>query len=207
MKVFVEGANMGIVNMFQRRGWVHSLVDEADLIVFSGGADVSPSLYGETPHPKTMSSKTRDLYCLQIYAYARRRDIPMSGICRGGQFLNVINGGKMYQHVNKHAIGDTHNIKTDDGRNISVTSTHHQMMIPADHAVVLATARESTARDRYLSNHKLITETGAIEDTEVLYYEDSNCLCYQPHPEYVPDTHECQEYYFELLNDYLGVTA
>ena len=131
-KVFVVGHDFGISSMFQQRGWEASSLEDANLVVFTGGADVDPSLYGEENFA-SHSTLARDQREKTIYNQALELGKCMAGICRGGQFLNVMNGGKMIQHVDGHATGRDHKL-TDrvTGEEHSVTSTHHQMMIPND---------------------------------------------------------------------------
>ena len=115
VKVYVEGGDYSIVNMFRENGWfVTKNLEEADLVCFQGGADVSPELYGE---PNTGSYNQWDIDFLSIVLYnnAKRLGIPMVGICRGGQFLNVMAGGKMIQDYPGHAIASTHEIALVEG--------------------------------------------------------------------------------------------
>lgn len=200
--VFIVGQDYSIEQMFIRAGWnlVNTIDDFTDLIQFTGGADVDPSYYGETRHAATQSKPSRDAAEAAIYN-EWVLTVPMAGICRGAQFLNVMNGGKLWQHVTKHAISATHKaFCLDKKESLEVTSTHHQMMIPAMDATVLMTAdlrgQKSTA---------LETVVNSDEDCEAVYYPVTATLCYQPHPEYVSADHPCQEKYFEYLAEYLGV--
>lgn len=200
-KVYVEANDAGIIQMFRQAGYqVVNDINDAELICFSGGADVSPMLYQATKHPRTFSAPARDELCSNIFHSFP--ELPFVGICRGGQFLNVINGGEMWQHVDGHAIQGTHLAKdVSDGKKYQVTSTHHQMMIPAPHAEVIMTADISTRREfEYPSDTDYRKE---LPDIEVVYYEDTNSLCFQPHPEYVSADHECQKFFFLLLEQYL----
>jgi gamma-glutamyl-gamma-aminobutyrate hydrolase PuuD len=71
-----------------------------DGIVFSGGADVDPSLYGADPHPETDSPQARrDAGEMALLRAALERDIPTLAICRGFQLLNVARGGDLVQHL------------------------------------------------------------------------------------------------------------
>jgi gamma-glutamyl-gamma-aminobutyrate hydrolase PuuD len=158
-------------------------LDKADLVVFTGGADVSPELYGEKltdAHPKTRFNKSRDNRDMQLYADALQMRIPMVGICRGAQFLHVMNGGKLYQDVDGHQT--SHSIRTADNLTIdAVTSTHHQMVMSNDRMVVLATARQST--ERWID--KRVSERSAKhDDIEAFLYPETLCLGIQGHPEY-----------------------
>jgi carbamoylphosphate synthase small subunit len=199
-KVYIVGRDYGISNMFLRRGW--TLVDNIDeavsLIQFTGGEDVDPSYYGETKHPQTYSNPRRDAAEAAVYNEWVGK-LPMAGICRGGQFLNVMNGGKMWQHINNHATGQRHDAYCEVTETVySVTSTHHQMMLPAPHAKLLLHARESTLRmgpEEY--------EEGLLVDFEALLYANTQCLCFQPHPEYVSINDECQDLYFNYLEKFI----
>lgn len=133
----------------------NSLFD-ADLVLWTGGHDVTPALYGELPHTRTHTSKARDLNDLMAWNLSGRAKIRL-GICRGAQFLNVINGGSLWQDV-RPSPGDaghsgvhdiiryTFNDLKDPSKGVedqsvySVTSTHHQMMRPGKGAVVMGYA-------------------------------------------------------------------
>lgn len=204
-KVHIINSSDEYVHMFGKMGWeVVGIKDffNADLIQFTGGADVTPMLYGESLHPKTYCSQRRDLEEAGYFAFAQRCSIPMAGICRGGQFLNVMNGGKMYQHANGHAKGREHDLEDRfSGEQLSVTSTHHQMMIPGYNGEIIAVAYESKVKESYDSVF-LANEA----DVEVVYYDNTKSLCFQPHPEF-HNADSTRDYYFELLNRYLGLKA
>jgi len=71
-----------------------------DGIVFSGGADVDPSLYGAEAHPETDSPQARrDAGEMALLRAALERDLPTLAICRGFQLLNVARGGDLIQHL------------------------------------------------------------------------------------------------------------
>ena len=199
-KVHVVGGNGTIEKMFVDRGWkLTNYPFEADLVQFTGGEDVAPQLYGESLHPKTYSGRARDTKEVYLFTILRRANKPMAGICRGAQFLNVMCGGKLYQHVDKHAIQGTHLMVTPMGESIPVTSTHHQMMRPDyETCSVLGTAKEASFRE-YMIGDKIIREDSIGADVEAVYYPRDRVICYQPHPEYLDRDHPCQEYYFELL--------
>ncbi len=203
-KVFIVGRDFGISSMFLRRGWeVVDYVDEnIDLIQFTGGEDVDPSYYGEPRHPRTFSNPRRDAEEAAVYNEWVGK-VSMAGICRGGQFLNVMNGGSMWQHVNNHAIASTHTAYDYRDKEVQVTSTHHQMMRARAGAMLLLSAKETTVFedcDGPRANMEHCLAPTIKPDVEAVVYEDTSCLCFQPHPEYVPINHECQDLYFDYLS-------
>jgi putative glutamine amidotransferase len=77
-----------------------AVLDLIDGLVLVGGADVDPSAYGAEPHPQTNGTvPERDRSELALARRAVERKIPVLGICRGMQLLNVARGGSLRQHV------------------------------------------------------------------------------------------------------------
>ena len=202
--VFIVNGGESYARMFRELGWeVVNYLELADLVQFCGGHDVSPDFYGEHPHPTTSINRGRDVYEAAIYSKALSLGIPMAGICRGGQFLNVLNGGGLYQHVTGHALGTTHDcysVLLDQTR--QVTSTHHQMMIAGDGAFIDGWTLDLSPIKYRCPNGKVEEQTDSLE-AEVIFYEATNCLCFQPHPEYY-GADECRSYFFQAIRHYLG---
>ena len=80
---------------------VDALLEVVDGVLFSGGADLDPTIYGDTEvHPKTYDvHPLRDRFELELITKTIERDIPTFCICRGIQVLNVACGGTLYQDV------------------------------------------------------------------------------------------------------------
>lgn len=71
-----------------------------DGLIVSGGRDVNPELYGQTPAEHTDKPDTkRDALEIALYEVAIAKQIPFLGICRGQQVLNVRSGGTLLQHL------------------------------------------------------------------------------------------------------------
>jgi putative glutamine amidotransferase len=77
-----------------------SLLGRIDALVLSGGPDVDPRRYGESPHSQSDSPRTeRDEFEFALVDEAARSDRPTLAICRGMQVLNVARGGALHQHL------------------------------------------------------------------------------------------------------------
>ncbi len=206
MKVFTlkNYCDRGMKEMFEAEGFevTHSLTDKRDiaLLLFTGGSDVTPFLYGKEAHPLTRFSIHRDKQEIALMRMFST-DFPKVGICRGGQFLNVMSGGAMWQHVDNHAISGTHPIIcVDTGEVVPATSTHHQMMVPGSDAICMAYASESSRYEGEL-NEIVAIENNQGEDTEVLFYHNTNSLCFQPHPEYTSEGSALRKSFFRMLRE------
>ncbi|HEY3008295.1 MAG TPA: gamma-glutamyl-gamma-aminobutyrate hydrolase family protein [Micromonosporaceae bacterium] len=70
-----------------------------DGIMFTGGSDVDPALYGEQPHPTTNVKPERDAAEIVLLRAALAADLPILGICRGMQLMVVAYGGRLHQHL------------------------------------------------------------------------------------------------------------
>lgn len=197
-RTHVIGGNHAIEVIFQQEGaTLVSHLDMADIVVWTGGSDVNPALYGEEKHPSTAFDAKRDEFEKACY---KRAGLKLKvGICRGGQFLNVMNGGSLWQDVDGHAIAGEHPMQYELplggqgvlSRTVLVTSTHHQMMIPNLRAQCeiwgkagISTKKASGIRGQsgqFLCFERSHNTNG---DAEIVYYPKSRSLCFQPHPEY-----------------------
>ena len=75
-------------------------LDLVDGLVLAGGADIDPGSYGAAPHEKTAGTvPERDVYEIALTRGAIERDMPLLGICRGMQLLNIACGGTLLQHL------------------------------------------------------------------------------------------------------------
>jgi putative glutamine amidotransferase len=75
-------------------------LDLIDGLMLIGGADIDPGSYGEEAHPETVDTvPERDAFEIALTRAAIGRDIPVLGICRGMQLINVARGGTLHQHV------------------------------------------------------------------------------------------------------------
>lgn len=206
MKFLMPQQDRYVRDMFIKMG--HSIVDameECDFVVFTGGADVSPHLYGEA-NVYSFCNAERDVFEEQVFLAAKEQGKKMVGICRGSQFLTVMAGGKLWQDVNRHATGFDHVIDTSDkDKLVTVSSTHHQMMRPeGTNHELLAWARLSTEK-RAATDEEKAKPNRFLVDPEAVYYPDIQAVACQFHPEYFAINHGCPKYFFRILKDKLGV--
>lgn len=178
-----DNGNAGMAEMFARmRCWKANSADRADVVVFTGGPDVDPSLYNRPAHVLSRFSVQRDSDDLETYSWCLDRGVPMIGICRGAQFLHVMNGGTLYQHVDGH-IGDHDILDARNGAVIDkISSTHHQMCVPNREMTILATANQATSK--WLDPRREIKGKAGYSDIEAYFYRDTCCLGFQGHPEF-----------------------
>ncbi|MGA9279629.1 gamma-glutamyl-gamma-aminobutyrate hydrolase family protein [Ilumatobacter sp.] len=118
-----------------------AVIDRLDGIVLSGGADIAPARYGAEPHPSvTVVETERDDFEFDLLERAIDAEVPVLGICRGLQVLNVLRGGTLEQHVATHSRYDieasetAHEVSFAEGSQLAdvygaqlrVNSLHHQ---------------------------------------------------------------------------------
>jgi putative glutamine amidotransferase len=87
----------------------HRTVEALDALVLAGGPDIDPARYGATPHPKTAGVQpVRDTWEFALLAAALDRDLPVLGVCRGMELMNVACGGDLIQHLPDHGADEAH---------------------------------------------------------------------------------------------------
>jgi putative glutamine amidotransferase len=85
---------------------VQETLDAVDGLLFSGGSDLDPELYGQKPHAETNDIvAARDSAEIALMRAALERDLPVLAVCRGSQVLNVALGGDLVQHL-PDVVGD-----------------------------------------------------------------------------------------------------
>jgi len=128
------------------------LLDRLDALVLAGGSDVDPGAYGAERHLKTARTwPERDRFELALAREALERDLPLLGICRGMQVLNVARGGTLVQHLPE---------ELGDERHLALPGTwaeHEVRLGPGSLAARAAGAERLTAKTHH---HQGVAELG-----------------------------------------------
>lgn len=197
--IYVVGGGNSYVSWME--GKVADKMEDADLVVFTGGEDVDPTLYGEDEHYTTGANIDRDLVEKAEFEKAVSLKKQIVAICRGSQLICVLNGGKLIQHMN-HPY--THFIITDKGEELEATSTHHQMQFPynlkSEDYGIIAWARNKSPYHLGGENEEMNPD----KDCEIVYYPKTKALAIQMHPEHFHNKHKTIEYLRNLLDNIYG---
>lgn len=115
---------------------LRELVAALDGLVLTGGADLNPLWYGEEPVEALQTvDPVRDLYELKLLKLAVDRNMPIVGICRGEQLINVAFGGTLYQDIPSqrpaHAIKHVQDLP-------AVSASHHLSVVPGSQLAAIA---------------------------------------------------------------------
>lgn len=161
------------------RGWL----DRVDALIISGGVDVEASRYGAQPHPSVQEARPdRDETELLLVAEARRRGLPLLGICRGMQVMAVQAGGTLEQHVPDRVGHDEHSPAP------GVFGTHPVSLRPGSRLARLVgeQAEVPTYHHQSVLTHPGYEATAWAADGTLEGMEDPDadfCLAVQWHPE------------------------
>lgn len=201
-------------DLFVNAGWgLAKHIEDASLVLFTGGEDISPSIYGQSRHHYTYFNPHRDEFEIDQWCEATQHGIAMVGICRGAQLLCALNGGTLYQHVTDHTrehhvLYELPNDRGNSFHTAVVNSVHHQMMRPSeDGKVVMWTT--VAERKEYVEpdgSHTVIFRVSGDDafniDPEVVVWRSNNSLGWQGHPEW--SNSNIQDLFFEFLHTYLS---
>lgn len=204
-KIYVVGSSANYDNWMQ--GEKVNTLDEADLVVFTGGEDVHPSIYSENKHHTTGSNFERDEYERVRFDRAVFLNKKIIGICRGSQLVCALNKGILVQHQDNPNY--MHNINTYDGKVLNITSTHHQAAYPfrlsEDEYKVLGWTENMLPFHKGGNNEELNPKV----ECEIVYYPKTKSLGIQGHPEMMypsrdQSSYETIQYLQDLLDKFMN---
>ena len=164
------------------------VLDLIDGLILAGGNDIGPGCYGAEPHPETRDPvPERDSAELALTRRAVERDLPVLGICRGMQLLNVAFGGTLLQHLPDEVGHGAHRLNPG-----SFDGSDHDVRLRPDSLAALAAGEElhSTKSHHHqgidrLGSGLLITGSSTLDDLpEAIEAPDKQfVLGVQWHPE------------------------
>lgn len=166
-------------------------VAHLDGLLLTGGSDIEPHRYGAEPDGNGDYEPIRDDFEITLLGAAVARDLPVLGICRGAQLLNVYAGGTLRQHVPTHARFElapeirVHRITIEPGTLLSEIYGQDQMDVNSLHHQAVATTGPSTVISAR-------ADDGTVEAIEL---DDHPAIGVQWHPE----MHNQHELVFDWL--------
>lgn len=105
-----------------------SIVEDLDGLIFSGGGDIHPEYLGEAPIPELGATDAcRDEYDFLLLKLAFDRQVPVFGICRGHQLINVAFGGTLYQDIHAQHPREALRHSQEEARDVA---THTVVLAP-----------------------------------------------------------------------------
>ncbi len=186
LKIYVVGNQKGYAVWLE--GELVDDMKKADLVLFTGGEDIDPKIYGENKGSRTHFNVFRDTEEIEELNKAITLKKPLFGTCRGAQLLCAFTGGKLVQHLS-HS-GMYHSLRMWDGSSIDTNSLHHQLMFPfnlAKEDYELLAWAEGLSQHHLNGDDKMIMMPTDIQnlaiEPELVYFRKINALCIQGHPE------------------------
>jgi putative glutamine amidotransferase len=173
----------GLVPVLVTPGTSTALLARLDGLVIPGGPDVAPARYGQEPGPHTEASIDEfDALELDFVTAARARNLPLLGICRGQQVINVALGGSLHQHVDHPQWGNDPAAPIHDVEILAGTFLRRTLGVD----VTAVNSGHHQAVDRLAPSLRraAVSSDGCVEAVEA---PDLMVLAVQWHPEEMPD--------------------
>ncbi|HWC86982.1 MAG TPA: gamma-glutamyl-gamma-aminobutyrate hydrolase family protein [Solirubrobacteraceae bacterium] len=131
------------------------ILDRLDALILAGGVDIDPAIYGAKPHEETEAGnpRARDETEIALVRRALERDVPVLGICRGMQVMNVALGGTLLQHVPDH-VGHSEHRRTPG----TFADSDHDVRLAPGSLAARAAGEELHATKSH--HHQAVAEIG-----------------------------------------------
>lgn len=191
----LEDAGLAVLNNYSGSD-LDELYSAADAILIPGGGDVSPALYGQECHKTTYPSHTRDTVEYSLAQRALADGLPILGICRGHQMMNVAAGGTLIQDIptmvskaQAHCGAGVHSIITERNTILDELGIVHDAVNSLHHQSV-----DTPGSGFHIAAYAL---DGIVE--AIVSSDSPFALGVQFHPEMMPITHKPSELIFEIL--------
>lgn len=173
-------------------------LESLDSIILSGGSDIDPTLYGESANShNTKLDRERDRYEFEILEFALSRDIPVLGICRGAQLINIYLGGTLHPTILSFDEELIHKNSIFPIKSVSIKSSKLKDILNQESIIVNSLHNQAidrvgdSLRAIAFSERNLIQ---AIESSEFKFL-----IGVQWHPEYLPYIKSQLRLFRELL--------
>jgi len=157
-----------------------------DALLITGGSDIDPATYGGVSHPAIeKTDPIRDAFELALIKRAHEAQLPLIGICRGMQLINLYFGGTLYPHIHDLELDNTHShtplprkeVTLEDDSRLYALLGQHRLLVNALHHQAVERPGDgirAVAHDR----NKIVQ---AIEHTQLPFV-----FGLQWHPEFMP---------------------
>jgi putative glutamine amidotransferase len=173
-------------------------IKQCDGFILTGGVDVHPSLYnGAASYPNQPATyqQDRDEFEKMIFDYSQEKKLPMLGICRGLQLVNVLQGGKLIEDI---GVSNAEHKKEKDTDKYHSVRTEENSLLNEITGVVKATVNSAhhQAVDKQALGKNLLVNAKSENDAmiEGLEFNDKTgkgfMLCIQWHPERMKDKND-----------------
>jgi len=167
-------------------------IETCNGFVLTGGIDIEPGLYGGSSNYLNgpgVYQQERDLFEEKIYRYAIEKSLPVLGICRGMQLINVLEGGKLIQDLGEKGNEVHRKIDIDKQHPVSIEEKSLLFEIAAEKSGSVNSAHHQAVDKEVLSNTLQANAYSAnsVDIIEGLEFKDKSnkpfMICVQWHPE------------------------
>lgn len=134
---------------------IQPLLDRLSGVLLSGGPDLDPAAYGRAAHPQLGRTEPRlDVFEVQLAREADARGLPILGICRGAQALNIARGGTLHQHLPEITDGSIAHRQSQPGSRV----THEVSIAPDSGLAVVVGCRQMDVNSFH---HQCVDQLGS----------------------------------------------
>lgn len=187
--VIAAGGTPIILPITAEQEVIDQLFSLVDGILFAGGNDITPSLYGQESTKTVDNSEARDAFEMNLIKRMLEENKPMLAICRGMQLLNVARGGTLYQDIASEVDGMQNHSSSNEAKSIE----HLAHTLEINPESTLAQVLEAHSIKSNSHHHQAVHEVGdglvvnaRAEDTIIEGVEDMRrgyIMAVQCHPE------------------------